>query len=258
VKHWGALQPDNSSSAYRNFWVQPASALQWDDFGVDRYHHHIASIEKAFLPEIEAIMRHKTMHAIGLQNFRIPNPTAAKPEDVRLRALFYVPGKQEGGGTITQDAIVKIVAKSNGRITSYGRVSVPSWLIYKHLTERPVQCRVKQKAVKQETAMKDLDAADDNTLSKPDLQRLVRGLKRQRTTIQEQLAEAESAVAMYEKSEYSEIYERAPAHLPLEVIPGATDGASRYEGYSADLFWEYWRRQPDFVFPQYISVDHPR
>eukprot|EP00953_Heterococcus_sp_UTEX-ZZ885_P013918 7937-Heterococcus_DN1.PRE.1 len=102
-----------------------------------------------------------------------------------------------------------------------------------------------------------LDAADETDLSKPDLQRLVRGLKRQRTKNQEQLAEAECAVAMYEKSTYSEIYERAPAHLPLQVVPGATDGASRYEDYSAKLIWEYWRRQPDFLFPQYISVNDP-
>jgi hypothetical protein len=142
-----------------------------------------------------------------------------------------VQGKQTGGGTITTDAIEDIVARSNGRIASYGRLSVPSWPIYKHLTERPVQRRGKQKAVEQKTAMSALDAADENDLSKPELQRPVRGLKRQRTKNQEQLAEAERAVAMYEERTYSEIYEKAPAHLPVQVVPGATDGASRYEGY---------------------------
>jgi hypothetical protein len=155
------------------------------------------------------------------------------------------------------DAIEIIVAKSNGRIASYGSLSVPSWPIYKHLTERPVQRRGKQKAVEQKIAMGALDAADENTLSKPDLQRLVRGLKRQRTENQEQLVEAERAVAMYEKSAYSEMYEQEPAHLPLQVVPGATDGVSRYEGCSANLIWDYWRRQPDFMFPQYMSVDDP-
>jgi hypothetical protein len=97
VEHIKALQPDNSSRAYRNIWVQPASDLHWDEFGIDKDHHHIPSVEEALLPEIEAIMKHETMHAIGLQIFSIPHPTAAKPYDVRRKALLYVQRRLEGG-----------------------------------------------------------------------------------------------------------------------------------------------------------------
>jgi hypothetical protein len=183
VEHASDLLPDDSSAVYRNLWILPSSDLHRDEFGRDIHNHHIPSVEEALIPEIEAIMKHKTIHAIGLQIFRLPHPTAAKPHDIRRKALLYVQGKQEGGSTIAKDTMEKIVAKSNGRITSSGRLHVPSWPIYKHLTERPVQRRGKQQAVEQRTAMSDLDAADENKLSKPDLQRLVRGLKRQRLSI---------------------------------------------------------------------------
>jgi hypothetical protein len=122
-----------------------------------------------------------------------------------------------------------------------------------------VQCRQKQKVVAKKQPISDLDAADETTLPKDDLQRLVRGLKRQRTAIQEQLVIAESTIEMRELDYYAEIYNRTPAHLPLalfreEIVEGRYDPAD----FSADLIWEFWRRQEDFVFPKYISIDDPR
>jgi hypothetical protein len=84
-EHMRDLQPDNASRAYRNFWVQPASDLHWDEFGVDGQHHHIQSVEEALLPEFEAIMKHKTIHAIGLQvsAFLIPQLQNRTMSDVK-------------------------------------------------------------------------------------------------------------------------------------------------------------------------------
>jgi hypothetical protein len=117
VKHLRDLQPDNSSTVTSTetfgFSQHPICtgmtlAEEWTNKYT--YTHDLPSVEVALSPEIEAIMKHKTMHAIGLQIFRIPNPTAANPEDVREKALLYVQGKQEGGGTISKTAIEKIVA----------------------------------------------------------------------------------------------------------------------------------------------------
>jgi hypothetical protein len=101
-----------------------------------------------------------------------------------------------------------------------------------------VQRRGKHKAVVQKEPMSELDAADGNIQAKAELQRLVRGLKRQRTLMQEQLTEAQREIARNGEQYYTEMYKRTPAHLPLVVLSEEIVGdRSSLKGYSAVFIW---------------------